>query len=368
MRSKGVFSAAILTAVLCIGGNLLAYSGGDGNSVNPYKIANVADWQALMGTSTDWNKQFLLIADVNLAGVTLTPVGNDSTPFTGVFNGNGNIISNAVINQPGSDKIGLFGYVNNSNILNLGVENVNINGRLMVGGLAGHNWGGITACYATGSVTGTFTGYSYVGGLVGYNSGGLIACYATSSVSGGGVGGRIGGLVGENNGGITYCYATGSVDGNSVVGGLVGGSTGGYTTSCFWDIQTSGTSDGVGNQTPDPAWVIGKSTAEMKKLSTFTSEPNNWDFTNETTNGTNDYWRMCADGVDYPRLNWESTKGDLACPDGVSFVDFAYFAEHRSTIGCSSPNNYCGGADMNYSGTVDFADFAIFANNWLEGI
>jgi hypothetical protein len=29
---------------------------------------------------------------------------------------------------------------------------------------------------------------------------------------------------------------------------------------------------------------------------------------------------------------------------------------------------YCGGADMNGSGAVDFADFAIFTQHWLEGL
>jgi hypothetical protein len=42
----------------------------------------------------------------------------------------------------------------------------------------------------------------------------------------------------------------------------------------------------------------------MKTLSTFTSA--GWDFVGETANGTNDYWRMCVDGVDYPRLAWEN--------------------------------------------------------------
>ena len=126
MKIKGVFLAAILTAVLSISGNLLAYSGGDGNSVNPYQIANIADFQQLTIDDPNWNKSFILTADVNLAGVTLTPVGNSSTKFTGVFDGNDYIISNAVINQPSSDYIGLFGYVLGGQILNLGGEDANI--------------------------------------------------------------------------------------------------------------------------------------------------------------------------------------------------------------------------------------------------
>jgi len=90
----------------------------------------------------------------------------------------------------------------------------------------------------------------------------------------------------------------------------------GTDTACFWDIETSGQSTSAGG--------AGKTTAQMQALSTFTSEPNNWDFTNETANGTNDYWRMCAVGIDYPRLNWESIDGDFACPDGVNTEDLKY--------------------------------------------
>ena len=43
--------------------------------------------------------------------------------------------------------------------------------------------------------------------------------------------------------------------------------------------------------------IYGKTTAEMTHQATFT----NWDFTNESTNGTADIWRLCIDGTGYPR-------------------------------------------------------------------
>jgi hypothetical protein len=169
-------------------------------------------------------------------------------------------------------------------------------------------------------------------------------------------------LVGYNyRGKVIRCYSTGNPTGNSSVGGLCGSKdTGsGYKdTGNFWDTNTS--------KKLTSAMGIGKTTAEMKTLSTFTSA--GWDFTNETINGPNDTWRMCMDGVDYPRLNWEFTEhGDLVCPDGVNFVDFAYFAARWQTTDCNSSNNFCGGTDMDFSGTVDLQDLAIFATNWLNG-
>jgi hypothetical protein len=227
-----------------------------------------------------------------------------------------------------------------------------------VGGLVGGNYGPITSCYATGPVSGTS---DFIGGLVGSNSGSVTDCYATGSVSGNST---IGGLVGYNDScTLTACYATGTVSGSNTVGGLVG-NNGGTLIACFWNTLTSGTSVGVGYGTS--TGVTGKSTVNMKKLSTFTSPPASWDFTNETTNGTNDYWRMCTDDVDYPRLNWQSTDGDLACPNGVNIQDLDTFILQWLMGNCTSANNFCGGADINKTGTVNLVDFAILAENWLE--
>ncbi len=419
MRSKGVFLAVILTTVLCISGNLLAYSGGNGTTGNPYQIANVADFNQLSATPADCNKSFILTANLNFGGLSLTPVGNISTQFTGVFNGNDNIISNAVINQPGSSCIGLFGYVGTvGKIRNLGVENVNITGQTTVGGLVGFNSGILTSCYATGSVTGNacvggLVGYNYlgiltscyvtgsvtgtynVGGLVGYNTyGTLTGCYATGSVTGTSDG--VGGLVGLNyNSTLTGCYMTGSVSGNSYVGGLVGYnsvyittgtitscySTGAVSgsaefgglvgrndapddavTACFWDIQTSGTNDGVGNVNPDPSGVMGLDTATMMTLSTFTSA--GWDFS--TTDGDPADWMMLRPGQDYPRLAWQEIfAGDIAGLYGVNFVDYAEMAAHWGQTGCPTG---CENADINTDGTVDIYDLELLADNWLVGI
>jgi hypothetical protein len=321
------------------------YSGGTGEPGDPYQIADANDLLLLAVDVNDYGKSYILAADINLAGVTMTPVGNESTPFIGVFDGNYNIISNAVINQPSSNFIGLFGYVGSGGqIRNLGVEDVNITGDYYVGGLIGHNENGsISNCHSTGTVsgitdsqfvgglvgfnvqgsitvsysTGSVSGSSFIGGLAGYSgqTGGssIVSCYSTSSVSG--TGEYIGGLVGDSGWStIISCYSTGSVNGNgNYVGGLVGLN---YNSiiSCFWDIQTSGQVSGGGE---------GKTTAQMKKLSTFTSAE--WDFV--------EVWGI-GNGQTYPYLK---------------------------------PFNGINSADLNYSGTVDFEDFAILAANWLSG-
>ena len=49
----------------------------------------------------------------------------------------------------------------------------------------------------------------------------------------------------------------------------------------------------------------------------------------------------------------------------VDFVDFARFAEHWLDGPCNAGNNWCGGADLDYLGDVDFVDMSIFIDEWL---
>jgi hypothetical protein len=67
------------------------------------------------------------------------------------------------------------------------------------------------------------------------------------------------------------------------------------------------------------------------------------------------YW---VEGMPWP--------GDFNADDRVDFVDYAKLSSFWSAT-CSSPL-WCGGADMNKSGKVDWADFEEFAQHWLEGM
>jgi hypothetical protein len=241
------------------------YSGGSGTQEDPYLISKVADWQKLIDTAGDWDKHFILMANLNLQGITLSPVGNFNQRFTGVFDGKDHIIRKANLNMPDNDYVGLFGYVSwNAQICNLGIEDVAITGRICVGGLVGWNEGNLIDCYTIGSVNGIMS----VGGLVGDNSADLTDCYATCSVSGiefiGGLVGHsdedcnltacyatgpvkgsgycIGGLVGLNHSNLAVCYATGPVDGNGVVGGLAGSDG---EEGCITDCYSTGPVRGI---------------------------------------------------------------------------------------------------------------------------
>jgi hypothetical protein len=302
-------------SILCLflSSNVFAVLSGGGTQENPYLIQSRADFDEYANpanASIYWTNgvHTKMMCNLDFAGTTYTQAaiapdinnsyGNysfDGTQFSGVFDGNGFIISNLTINKPYKDFIGLFGYIGISGkIRNLGLVDFNvINGDDYIGGLAGINSGSITNCYATGKVSGTSTDCYYIGGLVGANNlhGSITNCYATGEVSGTGTySGCIGGLVGYNVGSITNSYAVGPVKGTSYIGGLCGFNNSGTITNSFWDTETSGLNWSAGG--------TGKTTAEMKDINTFLSA--GWDFAGESGNGLNDYWQMLPN--DYPRF------------------------------------------------------------------
>ena len=247
------------------------------------------------------------------AGFGWAPVGTSDAWFEAPFAGNGHQLANLFIDRPAEDFVGLFGLLSGgSEILDVGLVNVDVTGRDSVGGLAGRVWeGSIERCRATGSVTGAddvgglvgwadatllhnhaavrvfgivgvgglvgsqwagtigasyatgpVSGEDAVGGLAGNSFGLIRASYASGPVSGRGMRptrvwwcfetGGVGGLVGNSCGEIEASYATGAVDGQTLVGGLVGSvGTTARVRSGYWDPGTSGMRVGVGSDDTD---------------------------------------------------------------------------------------------------------------------
>ncbi|MFC1644147.1 GLUG motif-containing protein, partial [Candidatus Omnitrophota bacterium] len=304
-------------------------------------ITNVYQLQMV---ALDLTASYTLANDINASetstwngGAGFEPLGQENAPvFTGTFNGQGHKITGLYENRStaplGGMDVGLFGRTAFGSIItNVGLEDVEITGAgNYVGALVGSNFGAVSNCYSTGSVTSNRSPSNCVGGLIGYighdypngnvyisNSystasvsgnyaGGLVGInasiepnnirnsYATGSVTGTGSG-NVGGFVGWNSpGNITNCYSTGLVSGSGTLGGFLGADSGGNTlTKNFWDKDTS-------NQTSSAAQgagaIEGKTTAQMKTQSTFTG----WDFSNDEA-GTYGDWMMAG----YPHLTME---------------------------------------------------------------
>lgn len=375
--------------------NLSDFLAGTGGANDPYMIETAEQLNMVGQFWCDWDSHFKLMADIDLSvftGMDFRVIGcGHNYAFTGVFDGSDYTISNFTYDSNGMNYVGIFGYVDHPNakisnvrlidpnidthnsfyvaslvgslsygtITNCFVQGGRISGKQRVGGLVGYNYrGDISNSYSSITVSGEH----YVGGLVADNyRGGISNSYSLSPVSGDDF---VGGLVGGNasisgDGKIFNCYSVGSVMGTgSPVGGLVGYDyvSSSYTKS-FWDSDVNPDVNGIGNGS-DPN-VIGKTTTQMQTRSTFTDA--GWDFVDESDNGIEDIWRLCNEGTEYPRLNWQYPLGDFSCPDGVDMSDLRIFCDEW-LLEELSVDFWPDGGD----GIVNFMDWAILADGWED--
>lgn len=245
---------------------------------------------------------------------------------------------------------GLIGY-NNGSVSESYASGRAISNNDYAGGLVGLNsLGTISKCYASGDASAET---SSAGGLVGYNNYGAISnCYARGDANSSDF---AGGLIGKNySGTVTNCYAKGYVSANDFAGGLVGGNAFGTYVKSFWDSDVNYDVNGIGDDV-DPN-VISKTTAGMKTEATYTDA--GWDFDTPV-------WKIC-DGENYPKLSWDSgLAGDLVCPEGVNFLDFAELGlALYSEAGDENWNAICDISDPN-DNVIDELDLRVFVNDWL---
>ncbi|NLH17154.1 MAG: LamG domain-containing protein [Phycisphaerae bacterium] len=267
-----------------------------------------------------------------------------------VGSNSGAIVSSySTVSVTGSEHVGGLAGWNGEGSITSSYASGSVTGYYHIGGLVGGNIGTIYSSFATGPIRGN--AYS-IGGLVGVNSGTIHSCYSSGTIFGSGSG--VGGLVGWNSDTILSSYATGSIAGSYRVGGLVGESFQGTTTQSFWDVETTGLAISEGGE--------GKTTAEMKKIATYTSA--GWDFFGGPTDGPHKEWRMCSNGYAYPRLVWEFSRGgDFVCPDGVDVEDLMQLAESW----LAADPNIVAGSDANGDHQVGLEDLAILSGSWLNG-
>lgn len=259
-----------------------------------------------------------------------------------------------------------------------------------VGGLIGRAFvATVENCWMSGTMT-LGQGYVQAGGLVGAISGSAVLCsYASVEISCAADTAQIGGLAGAFDFSfINNCYCSGSIDASvssDTVGGLAG-----QSDSMLFEIKncysicrvTGGRSDiggliGYGdpmlvNQCyflqanegggPDNGLGIPQTASQLKQTATYEG----WDFVGETLYGTQDIWRMCMDGLAYPRLSWQyARRGDFACPDGINIGDLT--ALSYSWLSSKYEGHaYQVSIDADGSGKIDLADLNLMAAYWLS--
>jgi hypothetical protein len=287
-----------------------------------------------------------LAIDISLTSA-WTPIGDSTTHFTGVFDGNGHIISNMQITSTAS-YVGFFGLVDGATIRNIRLINVSIDnsgGSDHVGGIAGRieantlienssvtgtvkavstdpqtsqNVGGLVGNADSSSIVnssfyGTVEGDIAVGGLLGYG----VFTVVNNSFAFGKTRGieNIGGLVGhtQGNNNILNSLAAVEVDilGGSGSGNGFHGKNDSNLTNYnfnFWnnDLFLSGTG------------AVGKSTDELKKAGTYSSWPqsNAWKIVENAS------YPVQAELFDEISPNSLTVKGVTAGPDHEIEIDY----------------------------------------------
>ena len=233
----------------------------DGRTYEVYNANGLLAWnKAVLG---NLSLNCTLTDDIDLSDIDWTPIGTESRPYTGNFDGGSHTITGLKIDKSGTDYVGLIGCLGSGGkVQNVTLTNISVSGANCVGGIAGQNYGTVENCSVNGTVTGK--GFTDTGGIAGSNYGTISGCSAEGTVTGsvnvGGIAGGsylgviidgchstaavsgslcVGGVVGNlgNNSFLMACYSTGNVTATSTdgsfVGGVVGINTQGTVTSCY---------------------------------------------------------------------------------------------------------------------------------------
>ncbi len=223
-----------------------AFASGSGTTEDPYIIETADQLNAFRATvnagTTFEGNTVKLAADIDVGGSEWTPIGQGfrkssgatagSTPFKGVFNGDGHKISNLTITTTsGADyALGLFGILDGGTVSNLQLVNVNIAAEAseLAGGAVGLAIDNATVSGIT--VSGSVSGKAGIGGVVGRmtKTGTIKDCTNSATVQANGIG-NAGGIVGaayyttkSGSMDITDCTNSGSISGTQAIGGIAG--------------------------------------------------------------------------------------------------------------------------------------------------
>ena len=343
-------------------GGFCASPSGTGTTADPFIITLCCQLSNINNLTAHYELGQDIDCSETNNGTGFNPIGNQTSPFRGYFDGKGYVISDLYSSNSSRDYTAFFGYINGASIKNLLLENVSITGREYTGGLVAYSSSSsIENVYVDGSITGT----KHVGGVVGQLSssnithssahidvngsdqfvGGLVGAALSSSIinktyvsgtvnnSNQATGGLIGDLYNSN---LDFSYSSVKVTSTTStnVGGLVGYSNFAGTSHSYWDNETS-------NQTTSAVGTA-KSFKNMRMQSTFSG----WDFSN--------IWIMAG----YPHFRTEQATDISSCVElQLMLLNLSanYSVEDNFSCGDTSTWNWNG---TDYEGFKPIEQFA----------
>ncbi len=235
MKVKKLLSVALVLVMLLSISNFSAFA------VSDVEISTLDEFKtfrdAVNAGDTYAGKTVTLTADINLMGAEWTPIGTAANPFSGIFDGNGHIISNLqVASDPNASKIGLFGLVKgnadgkHARIQNLTIENAEVFGYSYVAAICGNGFiADFDNCHVKGNIDVQISGTeNYVGSIVGHLYGDVTNCSAIDNDAEGYPGiikgcyaGGIVGWIGESGYTVSGCTVN-NINIYGEAGGIIG--------------------------------------------------------------------------------------------------------------------------------------------------
>jgi hypothetical protein len=229
---------------------------GSGTPGDPFLIPHEAALQLVgRGGVFTLSASYKVTANIPMRDGNWIPIGTDTDPFTGSFDGSNRTISGLKMNTTVSENIGLFGYIDTpAQVKDITLSSLTINAPSSenVGGIVGYLYDGtVQGCLVLSTCR--VTGRERVGGVVGWNQFGLVDdCSASGTISGVNTSFSVGGVVGHNgqdmsggNGTVQYCsFRSGTVSGDyCYTGGVVGKNWDGTVECCYSTGNVLGVDD-----------------------------------------------------------------------------------------------------------------------------
>ena len=233
------------------------FDGGLGTSESPYLIADAKDFKYIQKYTTEGytpgskdaayflSAKYKQSADIDFNGSTLIPIGSESAPFSGFYNGNSKCLDN--FNVSVDSFAGVFGVISGGTIDGITIGSNasiattvdskgagSITGKLIAGTISGCTNNAPVKCTKT-------SGNSYVGGIVGLvnNTTGNVSiseCVNNGAITGNIFAGGIAGSInaGSNEATVYKCINNAAVTANgSNAGGIAGALYKGTINLCY---------------------------------------------------------------------------------------------------------------------------------------
>lgn len=301
-----------------------------------------------------------LMASFAMDSTEWTPIGTESNPFAGKFDGNGNTITGLKCTKPNVYDVGLVGYASKATIQNVTVKDSSFIGNERIGAVCGSIIDGkIIGC--TNSDSAVSGGFYNLGGIAGraentpvqrcFNSGAVIGKYS-----------KIGGIVGQaRSAAVQDCGNTGTVtktENGGYYGGIIGLAESGSTIeNCYnTDKNTAAKICGYGWCSPSNCYYLADAPDSSGSTVTGITAKTQAQFASgevayllQNGHGDTAVWGQTIGKDKYPKLGGDKVYQSAPCTADYSNTEIP---PKQHVIGNDGKCTNCGAQCIAYTVTI----------------